>query len=254
MQQRADGPTRRSSSLSRGVLDRATANSLAADHHGPLQDDQAVKTKLLTGSCLRGLDQGLGLARARCSRTGRLNRSAPRLGWLKGGLDIPAIYAECPSLPREHPRRTLTRSAWSRAGESNNVIVIHIARSFEKTRCPWLLSRLNEALTLAPFPSGMVGRFPEAPISRSSRKAGLSDGYGSCSTTSGPRLLMGRCPSSTGAQHGSSSCSVQHNARAPGHKVLPEQADQNQRLLATASPVFHVLHRVLGSCAHQNGA
>ena len=41
--------------------------------------------------------------------------------------------------------------------------------------------------------------------------------------------------------------SVQHDARAPGHKALPEQADQNQRLLATGSPVFHVLHRVLGS-------
>ena len=29
----------------------------------------------------------------------------------------------------------------------------------------------------------MVDRFPEAPISCSSRKAGLSDGYGLCSTT-----------------------------------------------------------------------
>ena len=64
----ADGPTRRSSSVSRGVLDGATANSLAADHHGPLQDNQSVKTKLLTGSCLRGLDQGLGSTRVRCSR------------------------------------------------------------------------------------------------------------------------------------------------------------------------------------------
>ena len=36
--------------------------------HPPLQDDQAVKPKLRTGSCLRGLDQGLGSTRARCSR------------------------------------------------------------------------------------------------------------------------------------------------------------------------------------------
>jgi hypothetical protein len=135
--------------------------------------------------------------------TGRLNRSAPWLGWLKGGLDIPAIYAECRSLPREHPLRTLTCSAWSRAGRIENVNLLHIARSFEKTRCPWFLSRLNETLALASFPSGMVGRFPEAPISCSSRKAGLSDGYGPCSTTSGPRFLMGRCPNSTGAPHGS---------------------------------------------------
>jgi hypothetical protein len=41
---------------------------LAADRRGPRQDDQAVKTKLLTGSCLRILDQGLGSTRARSSR------------------------------------------------------------------------------------------------------------------------------------------------------------------------------------------
>jgi hypothetical protein len=35
---------------------------------------------------------------------------------------------------------------------------------------------LNTALATAPFPSGMVGRFSEAPISFSTRKAGLSDG------------------------------------------------------------------------------
>src|SRR4029077_6694539 len=132
-------------------------------------------------------------------------------------------------------------------GGSELLGLFPIARSFAETRCPWFLSRLNETLALTQFRMGMVGRFPEAPISCSSRKAGLSDGYGPCSTTSGPRWLMGRCPSSTGAQHGSGSCSVQHNARAPGHKALPGQADQNQRLLATASPVFHVLHRVLGS-------
>jgi hypothetical protein len=44
----------------RGVMDRATANSLAADRRGPPQDDQAVKAKPLTGSCLRILDQSLG--------------------------------------------------------------------------------------------------------------------------------------------------------------------------------------------------
>jgi hypothetical protein len=42
-----------------GVRDRATANSLVAGRRGPPEDDQAVKTKLLTGSRLRILDQGL---------------------------------------------------------------------------------------------------------------------------------------------------------------------------------------------------
>jgi hypothetical protein len=55
----ADGPARRSSSVSRGVLDRATANSLATDRPGPPQDDQAAKTKLFTTSRSRILDQGL---------------------------------------------------------------------------------------------------------------------------------------------------------------------------------------------------
>jgi hypothetical protein len=51
-----------------GVGNGATASSLAADRRGPPQDDQAVKTKLLKGSCLRILDQGLGPTRARSSR------------------------------------------------------------------------------------------------------------------------------------------------------------------------------------------
>ena len=59
-------------------------------------------------------------------------------------------------------------------GESDGSL--HIARSFEKTRCPRFLSPSNKALATVPFPSGMVGRSPEAPISCSSRKAGLSDG------------------------------------------------------------------------------
>ena len=62
-------------------------------------------------------------------------------------------------------------------------------------------------------------------------------------TTSGPRWLMSRCPSSTGAQLGSCSCSVQNNARAHGYKALPEQTDQNHRSVATASPVVRLLHR-----------
>ena len=53
---------------------------------------------------------------------------------------------------------------------------LHIARFFEKTRCPRFLNPSNKALATAPFPSGMVARFPEAPISCSSRQAGLSDG------------------------------------------------------------------------------
>ncbi len=119
---------------------------------------------------------------------------------------------------------------------------LHLARSFEKTRCPRFLSPSNKALDTASSPSARVARFPEAPIPSSSRKDGLSDGYGPCSTTSGPRWLMSRCPSSTGAQHGAGTCSVQNNARAHGYKALPEQTDQNHRSVANPSQVFHLLH------------
>jgi hypothetical protein len=61
-------------------------------------------------------------------------------------------------------------------GESEVLGLFRIARSFAETRCPWLKSPPNKALATAPFPSEMVGRFPEAPISRSTRNAGLSDG------------------------------------------------------------------------------
>jgi len=59
-------------------------------------------------------------------------------------------------------------------GESDGSL--HIAGSFEKTRRPWLLRPSNQALATVPFPSGMAGRSPEAPIPRSTRKAGLTDG------------------------------------------------------------------------------
>jgi hypothetical protein len=77
--------------------------------------------------------------------------------------------------------------------------LFHIARSFAETRCPWLKSPPNKALATVPFPSGMVGRFPEAPISCSTRKAGLSDSQRPYRTTSGTRWLMSQWPSSTGA-------------------------------------------------------
>ena len=62
---------------------------LATDRRGPRQDDQAVKAKLLPGSCLRVLDQGLGPREPALRGTGRLNGPARSPGFLKGGLDNP---------------------------------------------------------------------------------------------------------------------------------------------------------------------
>jgi hypothetical protein len=47
------------------VVVGSTATTLAGDLHEPRQDDQFVKTKPTAESCLRILDQGLGLTRAR---------------------------------------------------------------------------------------------------------------------------------------------------------------------------------------------
>ena len=50
------------------VMGGATANSLPQTATGHKRDDQIVKTKPLTRSCLRVLDQSLGPTRARSSR------------------------------------------------------------------------------------------------------------------------------------------------------------------------------------------
>jgi hypothetical protein len=78
--------------------------------------------------------------------------------------------------------------------------LFHIALSFAETRCRWLLSPPTKALATAPFPSRTVGRFPEAPISFSTRKASFPTANDHDRTTSGPRLVMSQWPSSTGAQ------------------------------------------------------
>jgi hypothetical protein len=164
-QQRADGPTRRSSSVSRGLVNRATANSLAADHHGPLQDDRAVKTKLLTGSGLRGLDQGLGSSRACCSRNRPLEPLCT-MAWLaQGWAGHPCHVRRLRLTSTRTPTQVVDAPGLVTHWANSEMLESpHIARSFTKARCPLFLSPSNKTLSTAPFPSGMVGRFPEAPI------------------------------------------------------------------------------------------
>src|SRR6516164_9650516 len=92
--------------------------------------------------------------------TGRLDRSALWLGWLKGGLDIPAPCAECSSLQREHPLRSLTRRAGSRAGRIGNAsIASHRSLLYEDALLV-VPQPIEQDLSTAPFPSGRVGRSP----------------------------------------------------------------------------------------------
>jgi hypothetical protein len=100
-----------------GVADGTTANSLAADRHGPPQDDQAVKTKLLTRGCLRILDQGLGPTRARSSRNRPLEKSCTRAGLAQGWAGHPVHSRRMPLTSQGMPEpdvdspRPVTRSS-----------------------------------------------------------------------------------------------------------------------------------------------
>jgi hypothetical protein len=131
-----DGPGRRSGSVSRCMVDRATANSLAADRRGPRQDDQAVKSKLLTGSRWRILDRGLGPTRVCCSRNRPLEPLCTLARLAQGWAGLPGTHAERDSLPREHPLRSWTRRAGSRAGRIGVFASHPIAVSLDDDRLP----------------------------------------------------------------------------------------------------------------------
>ena len=149
-----------------GVVDGATANSSPQTAAGHDRMTRPSRRSSSRGAACGFWIRAWGQREPALQGTGRLNRSAQWLGWLKGGLDIPATHAECGSLPREHPLRTLTRlrlvTRW--ANRKCSIRFTSLA-PLRRARCPWFLSPSNKALATAPFPSGMVGRFPEAPIS-----------------------------------------------------------------------------------------
>ena len=69
-------------------------------------------------------------------------------------------------------------------------------------RCPRFLSPSNKALATASFPSGMVDRFPEAPNFVLKPKGRAFRRLRTMFNDVWAALLMSRCPSSTGAEHG----------------------------------------------------
>ena len=126
-----------------GVLDGATAKSLAAGRHGPPQVGQIVKTKPLRRSCLRILDQSLEPREPALQATGRLSSPVRSPSFLKGGLDHPLPnHAQGHSRPIERLLRTLTRRARSRAGRIGNARFI----SHRSLLC-------GDALPVAPQPT-----------------------------------------------------------------------------------------------------
>ncbi len=111
-----DGPTRRSRSMGQ-AWKTGPRRSLPADRRGPRQYNQAVKTKLFTGSCLRILDQGVGPTRARWSRNRPLEplctRARLALGWAghpSHALRMQITYRGTPG-PVDDAPRLITRWA-----------------------------------------------------------------------------------------------------------------------------------------------
>jgi hypothetical protein len=139
---------------------------------GPRQVGQIVKTKPLRRSCLRILDQSMEPRESALQATGRLSSPVRSPGFLTRGPDNPhPNHAQGHSRPIERLLRTLTRRARSRAGR------IGIARyvSHRSLLFGDALPVASQSTEQGPG-HGVVGRFPDAPISRSTRKAGLSDG------------------------------------------------------------------------------
>ena len=103
-----------------GVMDGATANSSPQTATGRDRMTRPSRRSSSRRSCLRILDQGLGPTRARSSRNRPLEPLCTMARLAQGWAGHPCPHAECRSLQREHPLRTLTRRAWSRAGRVGN--------------------------------------------------------------------------------------------------------------------------------------
>jgi hypothetical protein len=136
-----DGPGRRSSSVSRGMVHRTTVDSLPQTAAGHDRMTSPSRRSSSRGAACGFWIRAWGHREPALQGTDRLNRFAQGLGWHKGGLDYPATHAECSSLPGKHPLWTLTRRAWSRTGRVGNPSVASHR---------WLLCK--DALPVVPQP------------------------------------------------------------------------------------------------------
>jgi hypothetical protein len=198
-----DGPARCSSSMSRGVMDGATANSPPQTAAGRDRMTRPSRRSSSRGAARGFWIRAWGQREPAIQGTGRSSCSAEWLGWLEGGLDIPAKHAECGSLQREHPLRTLTRFAWSRTGRVGNAqFALH-----RRLLCEDALPVVPQPIEQDPGHSAVPTR-DGRPFSRSPNFVIDTKGRAfrrlttRYRTTSRPRLLLSQGPNSTGAQPG----------------------------------------------------
>jgi len=154
----ADGPARRSSSVSRAYW----LGPPPIPRRGPPRATNRM-TRSSRRSPSRGAACGFwirawGQREPALQGTGRLSSPAPVARLHKGGLDITTTNAHLNSCCIEHPIRTLTRCAWSSAGRVGTLRLVQLLPPLLKGRGAWFINALNKTLAAVPFPPGMIAR------------------------------------------------------------------------------------------------
>ena len=130
----------------------------------PRQDDQRAQSKLV-GKPLAALDQAWGVM-SLLRTSGRLSRRLSAQGW-----------AGHPSRSRRLPLFPGPVRVDASAGRVRNCSICFTSLAPLRRRAvPVVPQPIEQGPGHRAVPFGMVDRFPEAPISCSSRKAGLSGG------------------------------------------------------------------------------
>ena len=141
----ADGPARRSSSVSRTWWTGPPPSSFTAGCRGPLQDGQAAKAKPLTRSCLRFWTRAWGQRELADEQTGRWISPAWIAGLFQGGLDIPANHVQFQLTPQGTPELDVGRVVACHALGEGELLCLPIVVSFFKRRPSWFIGWLNKA-------------------------------------------------------------------------------------------------------------
>ena len=185
-----------------GVLDGATAKSLAAGRHGPRQVGQIVKTKPLRRSCLRILDQSLEPREPALQATRPLEQPGTITGLSQGWAGQspsqsrarPLTSDRTPAADVDAPR-SFTR--WA----NRNCSVCFTSLAPLRRRA----ARGSRAHRTRPWPrrhslQGWSAVFLKPQFRAQHERPGFQTANDHNRTAFGPRLLMSQWPSSKGAQ------------------------------------------------------
>src|SRR6476660_5026435 len=174
------------------MIDGATANSSPRTAAGHNRMTRSSRRSPSRGAACRFWIRAWGQREPALQGTGRLSRSAQWLGWLKGGLDIPATHTECGSLQRKHPLRTLTRRAWSRAGRIGIFVSHPIAVSLNDDRLPVMHQPVDQGRCQGVVHIKQGAPFPEGTIRGNHDRSNFITGGDNLEQQIGPMLVDGQ--------------------------------------------------------------